>query len=403
MSDGLLTHRRVLIDWMSPQSLFVALKESYYRGSHRAPTNAGSPVTARPRRHAFASECSAAKTEDISMKVSDLKARLRLPIIAAPMFLVSGPELLIATCKSGVVGSLPTINARTAEDFESWLQRIARELDPTRMESGARAPAPYAINLVVQSAGSPRFIEDLKLIERHQPPIVITSVGQPGEVVKRVHDYGGIVFHDVASLRHATKAIEGGVDGLILLTAGAGGHTGVANPFAFVPQIRKNWDGAVLLAGAISDGRSVLAAEVLGADFAYMGTRFAATQESLASANYKTLLVSQQMADVITTDRISGMSATFLRGSIIQAGLDPDNLPPTAGFLKPTITPDIKAWRDVWSGGHGVGLIDDIPTVAQLLTRLEAEYRAASGALRLERFDNGGVCNAGSPAVTVRL
>jgi nitronate monooxygenase len=187
------------------------------------------------------------------------------------------------------------------------------------------------------------------------------------------------VFHYVATLRHATKAAEQGVDGLILLTAGAGGHTGIANPFAFVPQVRRQFDGAILLAGCISDGRAIHAAETLGADFAYMGTRFAATRESLAPPEYKALLVSQAMADVVTTDRISGMTATFLRGSIAAAGLDPDALPPTAGFLQPTIPDTIKAWRDVWSGGHGVGTIEDIPSVAELVERLAAEYAQAAG------------------------
>jgi nitronate monooxygenase len=197
-------------------------------------------------------------------------------------------------------------------------------------------------------------------------------------VVPRVKAYGGLVFHDVATMRHAEKAIEAGVDGLILLTAGAGGHTGTANPFAFVPQIRRIFDGAILLAGGISDGRGVRAAEVLGADFAYMGTRFAATRESLASARYRDLLVSQHMADVVTTDRISGLKATFLRGSIAAAGLDPDALPPVAARFKPDLPDTIKAWRDVWSAGHGVGLIDDIPPVAELVARLKQEYHAAA-------------------------
>jgi len=273
---------------------------------------------------------------------------------------------------AGVVGSFPSANARTAEIFESWLQQIEREL------AGSADAAPYAVNLIVAGSGSPRFLADLQLIGRYKPPIVITSVGPPGEVVQRVHAYGGLVFHDVATLRHAEKAAAQGVDGLILLTAGAGGHTGWANPFAFVPQIRRQWDGAILLAGAISDGRGVAAAQMLGADFAYMGTRFAATQESIALPEYKALLVSQQMADVVTTDRISGMTANYLRGSMERVGLDPDNLPPTAGFLKPTIPEHLKAWRDIWGGGHGVGSIDDIPTVAELVSRLSEEHAKAS-------------------------
>jgi nitronate monooxygenase len=295
------------------------------------------------------------------------------------MFLVSGPELVVAACRAGVLGSFPSINARTAEDFEAWLARI--EAARAEAEAAGARFAPHAVNLVVHSAVSSRFAEDLALIERFRPPVVITSVGQPGEVARRVHDYGGVVFHDVATLRHAQKAAEQGVDGLILLTAGAGGHTGIANPFAFVPQVRRGFDGAILLAGAVTDGQGVFAAEALGADFAYMGTRFAATRESLAPPAYRELLVSQGMADVITTDRISGMSATFLRGSIARAGLDPDALPPTRGFLQPGIPEEVKAWRDVWSAGHGVGLIDDVPPVAELVDRLEAQYRDARAAL----------------------
>lgn len=305
------------------------------------------------------------------MNVAELKSRLRIPVIAAPMLLVSDPALAIACCKAGVVGSFPTLNARTPEIFETWLKQVGHALE------GVADAAPHAVNLVVQGAGSPRYLADLALIERYRPPVVITSVGQPGEVVRRVHAYGGLVFHDVATLRHATKAAEQGVDGLILLTAGSGGHTGSANPFAFVPQIRRQWDGAILLAGAIGDGRGVAAAEALGADFAYMGTRFAATQESIAASEYKDLLVSEQMADVLTTDRVSGMNATFLKGSLRRVGLDPDNLPATSGFLKPNLPDEVKAWRDVWSGGHGVGLIDDIPTVDELVQRLERDYRHA--------------------------
>jgi nitronate monooxygenase len=306
------------------------------------------------------------------MTIEALRSRLTLPVIAAPMFLVSGPDLVIACCKAGVMGSFPTANARTAEECASWLERIDTELSPVA------DAAPYAVNIIVRSAGTSRFEADLALIDRHRPAVVITSVGSPAAVVPRVKAYGGLVFHDVATMRHAEKAIEAGVDGLILLTAGAGGHTGTANPFAFVPQIRRIFDGAILLAGGISDGRGVRASEVLGADFAYMGTRFAATRESLASARYRDLLVSQQMADVVTTDRISGLNATFLRGSIAAAGLDPDALPPVAERFKPDLPDTIKAWRDVWSAGHGVGLIDDIPPVAELVARLRQEYHAAA-------------------------
>lgn len=307
------------------------------------------------------------------MNVQGLKASLRLPVVCAPMFLVSGPDLLIAASRVGVLGSLPASNARNSEELAGWLERIEQEL-----ESGqGKGRLPYALNIIVRGAGSPRFVTDMELVERFRPPVVITSVGKPGEVVARVHAYGGLVFHDVANQRHAEKAIAEGVDGLILLTAGAGGHTGTANPFAFVSTIRRIWSGAILLAGGIGDGRSIRAVEVLGADFAYMGTRFAATRESLAVPAYKALLVSQGMADVVTTDRVSGMLATFMAGSIRQTGLDPEDLPLRKGLLQPDLPDHIKAWRDVWSAGHGVGLIDDIPTVSALVERLEQEYRAA--------------------------
>lgn len=307
-----------------------------------------------------------------------LKQRLKVPAIAAPMLLVSGPDLVLAACKAGVVGSFPTLNARTTDELRDWLRRM--ETEP-REEAGA---APYAANLIIRA--SERSEADLALIEEFRVPIVISSVGNPALIVPRIHAYGGLVFHDVATMRHAEKAIAAGVDGLILLTAGAGGHTGSANPFAFVRQVREIWDGIIILAGGIGDGHAIRAAEALGADFAYLGTRFAATQESLAPADYKELLTSQAMSDIITTDRISGLSATFMRGSIAAAGLDPDNLPPTKALFQPDIPPSIKAWRDVWSAGHGVGSIHDIPSVAELVQRLAAEY--ASPARANARTDN---------------
>jgi nitronate monooxygenase len=297
---------------------------------------------------------------------------LKLPLIAAPMFLVSGPELVIAACRAGIIGSFPASNAKSSEEFRAWLNAISEAVS-------AGDCATYAVNLVVRNATDARFRENLAIIEEFRVPIVITSVGQPGDVSGRVHAYGGIVFHDVATMRHAEKAIAAGVDGLILLTAGAGGHTGTANPFAFVRQVRAMWDGLIILAGCLGDGYGVRAAEVLGADLAYMGTRFAATRESRASDAYKALLVSQKMSDIVVTDRISGLPATFMRGSIAAAGLDPDDLPATNGRFDSGLPPHIKAWRDVWSAGHGVGSITDIPSVADLARQLVADYRAAGG------------------------
>lgn len=313
------------------------------------------------------------------MNVAELRTSLRLPVIAAPMFLVSGPDLVIAACRAGIVGSFPAANARTVEECALWLARTDAELRASREAAPDTLIAPYAFNIIVKKTDDERLESYLALARRFAVPIVITSVGYPGETTARVHDYGGIVLHDVATLRHAEKAISAGVDGLILLTAGAGGHTGSANPFAFVRDIRRIWDGPIILAGGISDGRSIRAAEVLGADFAYIGTRFAATQESLASQAYKALLVSQRMADIMVTDRISGLNATFMRGSIEAAGLDPDNLPPTSGLFQPNLPDGVKAWRDVWSAGQGVGLIDDVPSVGDLVARLEADYVTAGG------------------------
>ncbi|API59742.1 2-nitropropane dioxygenase [Tardibacter chloracetimidivorans] len=306
------------------------------------------------------------------MNFDDLKTRLRLPVVAAPMLLVSGPDLVIAAGQAGILGAFPALNARSTDQLKGWLEKIEGTLDEQ----------PYAVNLIIQGPGAPRFADDLRLLEAIKPPVVITSVGNPAEAVERIHAFGGLVFHDVATLRHAQKAIAAGVDGLILLTAGAGGHTGTANPFAFVSQVRAFWNGPILLAGAISDGSGIAAARALGADLVYMGTRFAASEESLASEAYKALLVSETMADVVLTDRISGLPATFLRGSIVRAGLDPDALPDRLELFKPNLPEGIKAWRDVWSGGHGVGSIIDTPPVAEIVDRLVAEYEAAKARIK---------------------
>jgi nitronate monooxygenase len=310
------------------------------------------------------------------MDVERLKAALTIPVIAAPMYLVSGPDLVIEACKAGVIGSFNSLNARTTEECRGWIERIEAALQLARDESSAdKKVAPYALNVIVKP--SERLETDVALAERFRVPLVITSVGSPANVVNRVQAYGGLVFHDVATIRHAEKAIAAGVDGLVLLTAGAGGHTGHANPFAFVRQVRQILEGAIILAGGISDGHAVRAAEVLGADFAYMGTRFAATAESLASIDYKRLLVEQAMADILVTDRLSGLAATFMRGSIQAAGLDPENLRPLKGAFQPDLPQNIKAWRDIWSAGHGVGSISDVPSTAELVGRLIAEYKSA--------------------------
>ena len=304
-------------------------------------------------------------------RVDELSARLTLPVVVAPMFIVSGTSLLLASCRAGLVGSIAAGSARNATELEQWLQEI----------TGNVGDAPWALNVIVSESHNAMFDDQVRLLERYRPPIVITSLGQPRNIAMRVHAYGGLVFHDVTTLRHAQKAAAAGVDGLIAVTAGAGGHTGSLSPFAFVPQLRREWDGALLVGGSITDGSAILAAQALGADFAYMGTRFAATQESNAAAEYKQLLLTQETSDIILTDRISGVPATFMRGSIERAGLDPDNLPPLRAPRTPDLPSTFKPWRDAWSAGHGVGLIDDLPTVAELTQRLVDEYRVAQSRL----------------------
>jgi nitronate monooxygenase len=303
---------------------------------------------------------------------------MSLPAFVAPMFIVSGVTLVSACCQAGLVGSLPAANADSSETLDRWLTELRNEIDAARSQAphGTKI-APYALNIVVSRSRTARFVADLALIEKHRPPIVISCFGPPGDVVQLVHSYGGLVFHDVATLRHAEKALAAGVDGLIALTSGAGGHTGLLNPFAFLPQLRRLWEGPLLLAGCISDGASIFAAEVLGADFAYMGTRFIATREANITPDYGQLLISSVSTDVVITDRISGTAASFLRGSIAGVGLNPDDLPKLDSDRQPNLPDTIKAWRNVWSAGQGVGLIDDIPTAAELAARLLEEYETA--------------------------
>ena len=298
-----------------------------------------------------------------------IQGRLKLPMIAAPMFLVSGPDLVVATCKAGVIGSFPALNQRTTEGFDEWLTEIESRLTPN--------DAPYGVNLIVHNT-NPRLEADLKVCETHKVPIVITSLGALADLVDRVHAYGGLVFHDVTTLRHAKKAAEAGVDGLILVCAGAGGHAGVLSPFAMVPEVRAFFDGTIILAGCISDGQGVAAAETMGADLAYLGTRFISVQESMAPADYKAMLCDSAAADIVYTPAISGVPASFLRQSLVNAGLDPDNLPTKKDInMGEELDSESKAWKNIWSAGQGVGSIADVPTTAELVDRLTRDYRAA--------------------------
>ena len=302
---------------------------------------------------------------------ASLENRLRLPVVAAPMFLISNPDLVLACCGKGVVGSFPALNQRDSAGFKAWLEEIEAGL------AQLHEPAPYAVNLIVHPT-NPRLQADLALCVEHRVPIVITSLGAVKEVVDAVHSYGGLVFHDVTTRRHAEKAAEAGVDGLIAVAAGAGGHAGTWSPFALAAEIRQFFDKTLLLAGCINHGHEILAAQLLGADLAYMGTRFIATRESRAQEPYKQMLLGAHAADIIHTPAVSGIPASFLRPSLEQAGYDMAALKSghEAGKLKP-LDDEAKVWKTVWSAGQGVGEIHDLPAAAELIERLHGEYRSA--------------------------
>jgi len=306
-----------------------------------------------------------------------LRGRLRIPVFGAPMFLVSGPDLVIEQCKAGVIGSFPALNARPQEELDKWLTRIETELARHQHEHPGKKVAPFAVNLIVNKANQ-RLAADLEVVLSHKVPIVITSLSAPTGLVPRVHDYGGIVFHDVIKVRHAEKALEAGVDGLIAVCGGAGGHAGSLNPFALVNELRRIHQGPLALAGAITNGAGVLAAEAMGCDLAYLGTRFIATKESMAVERYKQMIVASNSGDIVYTPLFSGVHGSYLAGSIRNAGLDPDSLPVNeAPGLYRNREERPKTWKEIWGAGQGVGNIDDIPTVAELVDRLESEYFAA--------------------------
>ncbi|AJY47118.1 NAD(P)H-dependent flavin oxidoreductase [Martelella endophytica] len=296
--------------------------------------------------------------------------RLRLPVIAAPMFLASGPELVIACCRAGVCGTFPALNQRSSEGFATWLETISAAL--------TEGDAPYGVNLIVHKSNE-RLEADLRIVAAHKVPLVITSLGAVKEVVDAVHAYGGLVFHDVINRRHAEKAVAAGVDGIIAVCSGAGGHAGTLSPFALVSEIRSFFQGPIALSGAISTGAHIAAARVLGADLAYVGTRFLATRESMAPEGHKQMIVEGRAADIAYTPAISGVAANFLRPSIVAAGLDPDDLPPHGAM---DLKSEAQAWKTVWSAGQGIGAIADVPTVETLVCRFEDEYAAARARLQ---------------------
>jgi nitronate monooxygenase len=307
---------------------------------------------------------------------ASLHKGLALPVICAPMFIVSNPELVIAQCKGGVIGSFPALNARPKEMLDEWLTRIKAALadDPDA--------APFAVNQIIHQSNE-RLEYDMALCVKHEVPLIITSLRAPNEIVPHVHAYGGQVFHDVISVRHAEKALEAGVDGLILVCTGAGGHAGTLSPFALVGEIRKFYDGPIALSGAIANGSAILAAQAMGADFAYIGTRFIATREGNAQEAYKQAIVDSAAVDVVYTPYFTGVHGNYLKKSILAAGLDPENLPDKdkTSMNFGSAAGAAKAWKDIWGAGQGVGTIDDIPPAAELIARLKQEYRSAKLAL----------------------
>lgn len=301
--------------------------------------------------------------------VMNIKKGLCLPVIAAPMFLVSNPDTVIAGCKAGIISSFPSLNARTVKDLEKWMIRITEELHTSNNRV-------WAVNLIVHQSNK-RYKEDLRLIQKYQTPLVITSLGDPTHTIESVHEYGGLVFSDVASVYHARKASKAGVDGLILVCSGAGGHGGTYSPFAFVQEVRQFWNGPLVLAGSISSGSDVLAAEIMGADFAYMGTRFIATKESSAEEEYQNMLIESTVEDILYTDAFTGVNGNYLLASIKKAGLDPTQLIKKDAIDFSKLDSDKKAWKDIWSAGQGVGKTKAIQTYYELVNELKVEYKAA--------------------------
>jgi nitronate monooxygenase len=308
----------------------------------------------------------------------DLRSDLALPVIAAPLFIVSNPDLVVAQCTSGIIGSFPALNARPTEMLDEWIERIETSLDGYRKKHPKDKVGPFAVNQIIHQSND-RLDHDLDVCMRRKVPMIITSLRAPQDVVKKVHEYGGVVFHDVISIRHAQKALEAGVDGLVLVCAGAGGHAGTLSPFALVREVRRFFDGPIALSGAITDGAGVLAAEASGADFAYIGTRFIATQEANAPEAYKSMIVESQAHDIVYTPYFSGVNGNYLKPSVSAAGLDPNDLPHAdkdrmnfgADRNKP------KAWKEIWSAGQGVGNIEDAPSTREVVQRLEREYEEA--------------------------
>ena len=305
-----------------------------------------------------------------------IKENISMPVIGAPLFLISGPDLVIAQCKAGIIGSFPALNARPQHVLEEWIVRIKTELAEYKEKNPDAKVAPFAVNQICHGSND-RLMDDMETCVKHEVPIIITSLRPPAEVVEAAHSYGGLVFHDVISVRHAKKAAEQGVDGLILVCAGAGGHAGALSPFALLREVKEWFDGTVILSGSIGDGYSVASSLALGADFAYMGTRFIATEEANADQEYKKMLEESVASDIVYSSLFTGVLGNYLKPSISNAGLDPDNLPEadksSMNFGSGGNT-DSKAWKDIWGSGQGIGRIVDSPNVSELVGRLKEEY-----------------------------
>jgi nitronate monooxygenase len=307
----------------------------------------------------------------------ELLGQLSLPVIGAPMFILSQPDLVIGQCQSGIVGAFPALNARPPELLDEWLHRIDEELSAHRRQHPGARVAPYAVNQIIHESND-RLTQDLQTCEKHRVPLIITSLRAPTGIAEAVHGWGGRVFHDVVNVRHAQKALEAGVDGLILVAAGAGGHAGTLSPFALLGEARRFFDGPIALAGAITTGRAVLAARAMGADLAYVGTRFIATAEAQAPEGYKQMVVQAKAADVVYTPYFTGVHGNYLRGSITASGLDPDALPHAdKASMSFGSARAPKAWKEIWGAGQGVGTIDEVLPVRELVARMRAEYQSA--------------------------
>ena len=305
---------------------------------------------------------------------------LSIPVIGSPLFIASGPKLVAAQCKAGIVGAFPALNARPAEMLDTWLTDLKAELAAYQLANPDAKVGPIAVNQIVHQSNN-RLAHDVEMCVKHQIPIIISSLrAPPKEMLDAIHSYGGIVLHDVISIRHAKKALEAGVDGLILVASGAGGHAGALSPFALVGEVRKFFSGPIALSGSIATGDAVLAAQAMGADFAYIGSRWLATQESNVDDAYRQAIVESAASDIVYTNLFTGVHGNYLKKSIVLAGLDPDNLPvadKSAMNFDSSNASKAKAWRDIWGAGQGVGMMEDVPSVADMVARLKSEYDAA--------------------------